>query len=166
MRLLPRRAGGEGDVDGTVGVGHPGSRTFRRDLDVQVGDPFREAVAVVAADLRDLGVDGEGQDVGVEVVAAEGGDEVGDARTAVARRPDRDADGGLGVEVDVADVVAEEHHRCEAQAGRDLQRCQFLGEPAADGARGREHRQPCRGHGVVEVRRACRADGGVDLGLR
>lgn len=99
------------------------------------------------------------------MVVLEGGDQVEEAEPAVPGRLHGDPDGGFGVEVDVAHVVAEEHHRDQPDPGRDLQRGQLLGQAAADGAGAGEHGEAGRRDPVIEVRGERRPDRRFDLGL-
>lgn len=164
------RGSGGGHREGYVRparvVGHPGGRPVGVDVDVESGHPLGEAVAVVLADLRDLGAHRKRQHVRVEVLVLERGGEVDEPEAAVPGRPDGDADGGLGVGVDVAHVVAEEHDREQPESRRDIQRREFLGQAPTDRAGAGRHRQPGRRDAVVEVRGERAADRRVDAGLR
>ncbi len=66
------------------------------------------------------------------MVVIECGQQVHKTQPPVPSGSQGDADRGFGVEIDVAHVVSVEDDRHEPDAGCDLQRSEFLGNPLAD----------------------------------
>ena len=95
----------------------------------------------MTADLGDLRVDWECEHIGVQVIVTQSGNQIGSGRAeaAVARRTYRHAHSRLGVEIDVAHVVAEQHDGYQSESGCDFQRRQLVRDPFSDRAARGDH---------------------------
>ena len=72
ITLLFRRRRREGNIVAAAIIENSGGDLLAVDADVDVSAPLGQSIALVAANLGDVGVNRKSKDIGMEIVAAEG----------------------------------------------------------------------------------------------